>query len=34
MYGPYNDVSNIYSLMPGSRLVDPSECERRSIPAG
>lgn len=25
MYGPYDDVSNIYSLMPGSRLVDPSE---------
>ncbi|KAF9779036.1 acid protease [Thelephora terrestris] len=22
IYGPYNDVSNIYSLIPGSRLVD------------
>lgn len=30
MYGPYDDVSNIYSLIPGSRLVDPSKCAFRA----
>ena len=25
MYGPYDDVSNLYSHIPGSRLVDTSK---------